>query len=229
VETTTRLKAKKLDESGDDHPIAYREAINANADILEGVGSVRSIVAGEETRINAGYGLMPTPDQVELVLPQDHLIAIGYQALWGQTNLTGNLARAAIFVGANQLAINSGGAAAPLTQAAATVGSIAGLNFVPLFSSALGLLGASESAATGSGPDVTTGQILGGFNRPIGEEGLLPIELGGTLRQDIAPFGAGGPVYVFAAAGTYKISVQFKASAGGVTVKKRKLWAWVVA
>ena len=33
---------------------------------------------------------------------------------------------------------------------------------------------------------------------------------------------------VFAAAGTYDISVQFKASSGSVTVKNRKLWVWTM-
>lgn len=36
-------------------------------------------------------------------------------------------------------------------------------------------------------------------------------------------FGLGGPVEVTAAAGTYDISVQFKASSGSVTVKNRRL------
>jgi hypothetical protein len=39
---------------------------------------------------------------------------------------------------------------------------------------------------------------------------------------------AGGPLYVWAAAGTYNISVQFKASSGTITVKERKLWVWTL-
>jgi hypothetical protein len=39
----------------------------------------------------------------------------------------------------------------------------------------------------------------------------------------------GGPCYIFAAAGTYKVSVQFAATSGKVAAKERKLWAWVVA
>jgi hypothetical protein len=58
--------------------------------------------------------------------------------------------------------------------------------------------GSGLTATAGSGNytgDVTTGQILGqGF------------------------------VVIFAAAGTYDVSVQFKASSGSVTVKNRKLW-----
>src|ERR1700742_1010031 len=40
----------------------------------------KSIIAGAETRSNAAYGLMPTPDRVQnIVQPVDGLIAIGYQ------------------------------------------------------------------------------------------------------------------------------------------------------
>ena len=52
--------------------------------------------------------------------------------------------------------------------------------------------------------DVTTGQI---------------VNVGGSA--------SGGVVTVFAAAGTYDVSVQFLAVAGSVTVKERKLWVWV--
>lgn len=39
--------------------------------------------------------------------------------------------------------------------------------------------------------------------------------------------GGGGSCLVFAAAGTYNISVQFKATSGSVTAKERKLWVCV--
>lgn len=62
-------------------------------------------------------------------------------------------------------------------------------------------------SSQGSGTDMidpaTTGQILG-----TGD---------GT-----------GPVAIFAAAGTYDVSVQFKASSGSVTAKHRKLWVWTI-
>jgi surface-anchored protein len=38
----------------------------------------------------------------------------------------------------------------------------------------------------------------------------------------------GGVCWIFAAAGTYKITVQFKASSGNVKVKERNLWAWII-
>lgn len=53
---------------------------------------------------------------------------------------------------------------------------------------------------------VTTGQVLG----------------------NPAVQGTGGLCVIFAAAGTYNISVQFKASSGSVTAKERKLWAFIL-
>jgi hypothetical protein len=54
--------------------------------------------------------------------------------------------------------------------------------------------------------DVTTGQIVG----------------------TVSAAGLGGPCYFFAAAGTYTISIQVKASSASVTIKNRKLWVWTI-
>lgn len=42
----------------------------------------------------------------------------------------------------------------------------------------------------------------------------------GIAKLSVAPATASNPI----AAGTYDVSVQFKASSGSVTVKERKLW-----
>lgn len=52
------------------------------------------------------------------------------------------------------------------------------------------------------GADVTTGQLV-----------------------HAAGSGIGGVCFLFAAAGTYTVSVQYKATSGSVTAKERKLWA----
>jgi hypothetical protein len=69
---------------------------------------------------------------------------------------------------------------------------------VPLSTSPAGLV--SVAASAGSTGDVTTGQIVG---------------VSGS---------GGGVTYLFAAAGTYTVSIMFAASSGTVTVKNRKLW-----
>jgi hypothetical protein len=55
--------------------------------------------------------------------------------------------------------------------------------------------------------DVTTGQLLGR-------------NLAATLM---------GLAVVFAAAGTYDVSIQFKSASGSVTAKERKLWVEAVS
>lgn len=71
-------------------------------------------------------------------------------------------------------------------------------NFTHVVTAAPGL---TKGSGTWSG-DVTTGQTL--------NAGII-----------------GGPCYVFAAAGTYAISVQYKATSGSITAKERKLWVEV--
>jgi hypothetical protein len=151
---------------------------------------------------STSYTTLTTPDQVTgIVLPTDALIAIAYQATWQESVSTA--ARAAIFIGANQLKVATS-AAAPAVQetlhAAATPATDR-----PLVTNGLGLF--SDQVSTAYTGDVTTGQIVG----------------------QVATANQPGVCYVFAAAGTYTVSVQFKASSGSVTVKNRSLRVWTVA
>lgn len=106
-----------------------------------------------------------------------------------------NAGQAAIFIGANQLKAASGTATAPEAQKAVCQGTNV---YCPLSSSEPGLL--SGAAGAGYTGDVTTGQAIA------------------TAEA------SGGVCAVFAAAGTYAISIQYLATAGTVTVKNRKLW-----
>jgi hypothetical protein len=78
----------------------------------------KSIIATEESRTNAAYGLLTTPDRVSGVeLPTDGLLLIAYSALW--KNSVAGAGRAAIFLGANQLKIPaSAGTGVPVVQEA---------------------------------------------------------------------------------------------------------------
>lgn len=82
----------------------------------------------------------------------------------------------------------------PKGVAAATTGTV----FRQLSSSATTGLSANSSNEA-SGADVTTGQLLSA-----------------TLQ--------GGMAELFLAAGTYEVSVQYKAASGSVTAKERRLW-----
>jgi hypothetical protein len=212
MESTGRLGAKTLDEDGDDHPSAYREAINANAALLQDSGllllSAKSIIPAEQSRENAAYGTLATPDEVEIVLPEDALVAVAYQATWNASAGVAS-AHASIFLGANQVTISENETGEPVPVETEPLSD--GATFQSLFTCSQGL--ATTNKAAEYKGDVTTGQIVGGV----------------APSSAAIPGRAGGPMYIFAAAGTYKISVKFKASSGKVTVKNRKLWAWVVA
>jgi hypothetical protein len=165
----------------------------------------KSIITTEETRTNTAYGLLTTPDRVSgIVLPEDGLIAVGYKAQW-KSSVQGAGA-AAIFVGSTQLGVpgNAPGVSTEIT----TQHSFADL-YGHLFSTA----GWGLEAFPATADDPTTPTLLGGRT----EQGLDN------------SFKAGGVAYIFAAAGTYDVSVQFKASSGSVTAKNRKLWVWTEA
>ncbi len=172
-----------------------------------------SIIATSEARTNTAYGTLTTPDQVTgLVLPTSGLIAVWYQATW-QESVAG-AARAAVFVGANQLKVQSGGSV--VAQAAATSASSASVNS-PISTAPVGLISVKSAFSTA---DVTTGQVVS-----VGAQGgAVPAtwDAGGSVFTSTD--GVGGPCYVFAAAGTYTIGVQFKASSGSVTASNRRLY-----
>lgn len=164
-------------------------------------GRGKCIIATAEARTNVAYSTLTTPDQVTgIVLPTDGIIEVAYQAMMKADNV--GAGSAAIFVGANQLKVQDSPNRAAVVQAATTA---SGLTYNPLSTFGGGLVVGNATAGDHTS-DVTTGQVIG-------------------LNTSSA---FGGPVYIFAAAGTYTISVQFKASAGTVTVKERKLWvrAW---
>lgn len=172
----------------------------------------KSIVATEEARTNTAYGLMATPDRVQnVVLPTDGLIFVAYQAAWKES--VDNAAKAAIFLGSNQLKvadINNPGPA--VSEASVNTGAGGVGQYVSLASDPAGLTAGSDVLFTYVN-DVTTGQAIGVTQ---------PTTAGFANRS-------GGVCTVFAAAGTYDISVQFKASSGSVTVKNRRLWCWTQA
>jgi len=106
--------------------------------------------------------------------------------------------RVAIFIGANQLK----GATSAEPKVNETT-AVSGTEFFNVASAANGL-GVSGGGALAH---VTTGQLI--------------------APEQVAS-AAGGFATVFVAAGTYAISVQFKASSGSITAKERKLWVGVM-
>lgn len=165
-------------------------------------GRGKTIIATEEARTNVAYGTLTTADQVAgIVLPTDGLIVVAYQALMKSSVAAAG--SAALFVGATQLKVQDTANRAAIVTSTPTTGTV----YNPLVSHPLGLQAGTASAGDHTS-DVTTGQAVG-------------VLISSTDQY-------GGPCYVKAAAGTYTISVQFKATSGSVTAKERSLWVWTM-
>lgn len=200
--------------------------------VWHGGSGGKSIITTEEARTNTAYAKLTTPDVVKnVVLPTDGIICISYQAMWKES--VSNAARAAIFLGANQIKVPfSEGPTTGTTmlslQAARTGGPSTG-TYYGLGSGSIGLAGIDQAAVMAD--PVTTGQVLGlAPGGGSGEKVHAEIETNGSSFLDVsylAPFG--GHVEIEAAAGTYDVSVQFKATSGTVTAKNRRLRVWVIS
>lgn len=192
-------------------------------------GTVRRgkcIVATEETRTNSAYGKLTTPDEVaSVVVPTDGLLAIQYDATWSSSAVA---ARAAIFLGSNQLKIAD--ASGPVTQAAVSHASSI-TTVAPLISAPLGLVGCYANAPYA---EVSTGQVLGKVGSATTSPSEFQAEIGGSvvslgaIGATSSFMGIGGPIIVRVPAGTYTVSVQFKSASGTVTVKNRRLHVWTI-
>lgn len=165
----------------------------------------KSIIATEETRTNVAFGTMTTPDRVQnVVLPTDGLIVVSYMAIFKSS--VSSVGKAAIFIGANQLKANDGLAPPGTAIGEATTGSTAN-TYKPVATHPGGLYSSGTGSGTAYTGHVTTGQAIS--------------------ADATIPAGA-GPCYIFAAAGTYDVSIQFKSSSGSVSVKERNLWVWTL-
>lgn len=151
------------------------------------------------------------------MLPTNGLIQVWYQATWQQT--VAGAAQAAIFVGANQMKVAFGSAGTTTVQAALIQTPTNANMSLSTFSHGLISTGNGSDAAYAG--DVTTGQAVGIFTaaQPEVQLGVSPV-----LIENTGTWMHGGPCTIFAAAGTYTVSVQFKASSGTVTASNRKLW-----
>lgn len=179
-------------------------------------------IAATESRTNTAYGVLTTPDQInEIVLPTNGIIEVLCQSTW-QESVAG-AGRASLFLGALQLqgvSPDGGGAG---VQAALTNTAIANADRM-LISSPIGLISEAKNAADPAAytGDITTGQIIGLAQGGTQAAAAWTTNLGTVVAT--AAMGMGGPCHIFAAAGTYDISMQFKSSSGSVTAKNRKLW-----
>lgn len=168
--------------------------------------SGKNIIAGEESRTSTSFGLLATPDQVSSIdVATNGKLRISYLAAWKGDTAKATIT-AAIFLGSDQLLATTsalGTTNLVRAQQAAVTLDFGGSNlndvYAPLRTSEDGL----ESEAPVSGTKTFSGYPTTGV--------IVP------------------PCEVFVAAGTYTVSVQFKASVGAVLVKDRRLWVEAIA
>lgn len=177
-------------------------------------------ITAEEGRTSESYGYLSTADKVTgIVLPTDGLICVAYQALF-KSSPSGGFGLAAIFLGSDEVLVrNNWGSTNP--GSGGVLGETGDANeYVALASFAGGLTSnRSTGASVNNGSDATTGQVVGVHQSRADGGG------------DAVTTFYGGPCYIFAAAGTYDVGVQFRATNAGqtVTAKERKLWVWSMA
>lgn len=231
--TTNRGYSKPI---GGDTPARISTAVGVPLDQIDadvqkayeaaGVSDGRAVrrgssnIATSEARTNTAYGLLTTPDRVQnVVLPRDGLIFLAYQATWRES--VDGAARAAIFLGSNQARFAGSGNIGPsVSWGEAFIRSGSPNADVSLASNAIGLASLNgKSFNLDYAGDSTTGQAVGGGYGVSATSGFA----------SMADALTGGSCAIFAAAGTYDVSVQFKASSGSVTVRGRKLWVWTLA
>jgi hypothetical protein len=174
----------------------------------------------QRTRTNTAYGTMPTAPDILTGLAMPAVggkFKVTYRATWQQSATAA--ARAAIFLGSNQLVVprDSG----PVTEAGAIAGGGGNIDTdtalvsVPWGLASLPSSGASVDATTGQAIAVAPGNAAGTEAR---------WELGGTLNSTLLALAVGGACEIFAAGGTtYDVSVQYKASSGNVLRKNAAL------
>jgi hypothetical protein len=176
----------------------------------------KSIIATEESRTNAAYGLLATPDRVQNVaLATDGLIFVVYRALWKTVGVAGT--KAGLFLGANQVKVwDATTNTSQNVEGADTPGSLAG--YYPLVLGPSGFVTPISAGVINWSADAATGMLLG----LQGPAESAPMD--GSQRE------YGGIAAIAASAGTYDVSVQFKNTGGGaVWAKDRKLWVWTRA
>jgi hypothetical protein len=188
---------------------------NVSAGVNDGTNKYSGAlaVATEQSTVSTSFALLTTPDRIQsIVLPAMGLIHVLYQATWRCT--TAGEGYAGIFLGNTQLKRASIANASASDQTAVHMGNTAN-KWQPLASFGGGLIGDGGPGAWGVADypgDVTTGMVVGA---ELGQDA------GGDIDQ------RGGAAVIFAAAGTYDVSVRFRAGVGTVSVKDRKLWVWV--
>ena len=158
-----------------------------------------AVIGTSQNTSSSTFATLATPDQVTGIVLPAGGLIFVYYRALW-SNTTSQGGQAAIFLNSTQLQIDSGGAAPVAQQAVSNTTSSTQCGLVAW---PAGLF-SNTSASNVTVSDPTTGLLLGSGN-------------------------AGGGSMITAAAGTYTVSIQFKASAGTTTVAGRRLYVQAVS
>lgn len=192
---------------------------------LAGAQARKVNIAGTQSRENTSYGVLGTADEVkEIILPAYGLIFVHYEAL--VKNTVASAGRVAIFLNENQLKIPRA-TTAPVTQAAACSSSTSTFEYLSTFERGLycGTEGAPttpfEAVPLVAGVQLGTEKLRHEINGGIEE-----FDVGNGEAGKIVHHFMGGICVIRAPAGTYTVSIRYKASSGKIESKERTLRVW---
>lgn len=173
-------------------------------------------IATSQSTSSSSFTALSTPDEVaSIIMPADGLLVVRYQATWSY-GTAGGTATAALFLGSNELtatatASGNAGSGAPILLGNTGANAAATL---ALGASALTVTQSLTTTPTGLGPSVDN----------TGTSSITYSGSDNTTGQVLGSTSGGGACEIFAAAGTYTVSVQYKTTSGSVTVNGRQLW-----
>lgn len=171
------------------------------------------VIAGPHSTESTSYVFLTEEDKIEgIEVATGAIVMLLYDATWEDNS--GAIARAAVFVGANQLKAVAGNGAYSVVEARNN-----GLpnRKLPLLSHSIGLVGAETNGETEGEVPPTTGVAMANI-----EKGLYAVN--GTNKEVAAPMPGNACFIRHLPAGTYAIGVKFKANtAGKVTARERRL------
>jgi hypothetical protein len=187
-------------------------------------------ISTSENTSSTTYTTLTTSDRVDNVhVGEDSILVVLYRAVW-ESSVAG-AGRAAIFLNENQLQTATPVDTAPIAQETQTDTGAGGIAQV-LGTRAQGMDNYIQPTALAADPvdytdDVATGQVAGGMGLEwFYRDSANGDGTGTTLVQ--SRMGGGGPCYIFTSAGTYSISIRYRATSGSVTVRDRRLWTWTI-
>lgn len=180
---------------------------NIEAGVFGAVALTKSVIATEESRTNTAFGTLGTPDELTVVMPEDGLFGVSFQANWKES--VSSSAAAGLF-------FKQGLGAAVAVKIQLTNST----SLSTVESSAIGHAGVWQPLTNSSNGLVTGSGAVNVATETFG----VPTVVG--MAGEVS---GGGFLLLASEAGSFKLSIRYKSSSGTVTVKNRILRVAVFA